>query len=32
MDIDQLKVWYANMKDIIDHNVNLLKHLKGIIV
>jgi hypothetical protein len=32
MDIEQLKVWYANMKDIIDHNVNLLKHLKGIIV
>jgi hypothetical protein len=29
MDIDQLKVWYSNMEDILDHNVNLLKNLKG---
>lgn len=29
MDIDQLKVWYSNMEDIIQHNANLLKNLKG---
>ncbi len=29
MDMDQLKVWYSNMEDIIQHNVNLLKNLKG---
>lgn len=30
MDMDQLKVWYSNMEDIINHNVNLLKSLKGV--
>ncbi len=29
MDIDQLKVWYSNMKDILEHNANMVKHLKA---
>ncbi len=28
MSIDELKVWYSNMKDILDHNVSVLKSLK----
>ena len=28
MDIDQLKVWYSNMQDIIEHNASVVKHLK----
>lgn len=28
MDIDQLKVWYSNMQDIIEHNASIVKHLK----
>jgi hypothetical protein len=30
MDLDQLKVWYSNMEDIIQHNTNLLKELKEV--
>lgn len=32
MDMDQLKVWYSNMEDIIQHNASLLKNLKGSIL
>ena len=28
MDIDQLKVWYSNMEDIINHNTRVVTHLK----
>lgn len=28
MDIDQLKVWYSNMQDILKHNADVIKHLK----
>ena len=28
MDIDQLKVWYSNMQDIIEHNASVVKYLK----
>jgi hypothetical protein len=27
MSIDTLKVWYANMKDILEHNAEVVKHL-----
>jgi hypothetical protein len=29
MDIDQLKVWYSNMEDILLHNASVLRTLKG---
>ena len=28
MDIDQLRVWYSNMQDILEHNASVVKHLK----
>lgn len=28
MDIEQLRVWYSNMEDILRHNVEMLKYLK----
>lgn len=28
MDIDQLKVWYSNMQDILEHNASVVKSLK----
>jgi hypothetical protein len=32
MDMDQLKVWYSNMEDILNHNTHLLKDLKRLTV
>jgi hypothetical protein len=29
MDIDQLRVWYSNMEDILKHNLTVIQHLKG---
>ena len=28
MSIDELKVWYANMKDTLEHNAEVIKSLK----
>jgi len=29
MSMDTLKVWYANMKDTLEHNAEIIKHLTG---